>query len=681
MPPRRRARFPNPIREIENTFIPLADGTRLAARLWLPEDAERNPVPAILEYIPYRKRDFMRLRDEPMHRYYAGHGYAAVRVDLRGSGDSDGILEDEYLPREQLDAVEAIAWIANQPWCDGNVGMTGISWGGFNALQVAAHRPPALKAIITLCASDDRYADDAHYMGGCLLNENQIWGTVLFGINALPPDPAIVGEGWRDMWLARLAADRPFPAVWLEHQRRDEYWRQGSICERYADIECPVYAVGGWADGYSNAVPRLLEGLDVPRKGLVGPWSHNFPHNGVPGPAIGYLQEALRWWDRWLKGIDTGITSEPMLRVWMQDYATPEPFHETRDGRWVAEPTWPSPRIAPRVWHLGGNAELADAPVEAATLAIASPQTTGLAGGDWCGFGNEGEAPLDQRGDDGRSLVFDSGALDETLEILGSPEATLVLAADAPTAMVAVRLNDVAPDGTSARVTFGLLNLTHRTSHADPEPLEPGETVTATVRLNAIAHRFRAGHSVRLAVSTAYWPMAWPSPQPVTLSLETRGSRLELPVRQSDPDDAALAPFASPETAQATSSRTALAPPRLVRSIERDLTSNEVIYRLISEGGDLGTAAVARIEEIDLDLAHTVERCFRIDEQDPLTACTEIAEHMMLRRGEWEVRVSARTELTCTQKQFRVRAWLTADEGGVRVFSREWDEHIDRDLV
>lgn len=407
-----RHRLASPVREIENQFIPLADGTRLASRLWLPDDAETNPVPAILEYIPYRKRDFMRLRDEPMHHYYAAHGYAAVRVDLRGSGESDGILDDEYLPLEQQDATEVITWLAAQPWCDGNVGMTGISWGGFNSLQVAALRPPALKAVITLCASDDRYADDAHYMGGCLLNENQIWGTVLFGINALPPDPDLVGERWRDMWMQRLQSDQPFPALWLGHQHRDAYWKQGSICEDFSRIQCPVYAIGGWADGYSNAVPRLLAGLESPRKGLIGPWSHNFPHNGVPGPTIGYLQEALRWWDHWLKSIDTGIMKEPMLRVWMQDYAEPAPFHAQRPGRWVAEQNWPSTRIEPFRWHLSGNAALLETPDgAAATLTLCSPQTTGLAGGVWCGFGGEGESPLDQRSDDGRSLTFDSAPL------------------------------------------------------------------------------------------------------------------------------------------------------------------------------------------------------------------------------------------------------------------------------
>ncbi len=450
-----RKHLPHAVREIENVFIPMPDGCRLAARLWLPEDAEAQPVPAILEYIPYRKRDFMRLRDEPMHRYYAGHGYAAVRVDLRGSGDSDGVLADEYLPQEQADALAVIEWLARQPWCDGSVGMTGISWGGFNALQVAALAPPALKAVITLCASDDRYADDAHYMGGCLLNENQQWGTVLFAINALPPDPDIVGPRWRDMWRQRLEADQPFPALWLRHPHRDAYWRQGSVCEDFSRIRCPVYAIGGWADGYSNAVPRLLAGLRVPRKGLIGPWAHTFPHDGVPGPAIGYLQEALRWWDQWLKGSDTGVMDGPMLRVWMQDGVRPEPFHEQRPGRWVAEPRWPSPHVAGRRYYLTGAPSLEDTPGSDVTLRFCSPQSTGLAGGDWCGFGGEGEAPLDQRGDDGRSLSFDSQPLEQDLEILGAPELSLRIAVDRPLAILAVRLNDVTENGASTRVTFG----------------------------------------------------------------------------------------------------------------------------------------------------------------------------------------------------------------------------------
>ena len=257
--------FPRAVREVDPDWIPLADGNRLAAKIWRPADAETDPVPAILEYLPYRRRDFTAQRDALMHPYVAGHGYACVRVDLRGSGDSDGVLTDEYLPLEQDDALEVIAWLAAQPWCTGAVGMIGNSWGGFNALQVAARRPPALKAIITSCSTDDRYADDIHYMGGCLLVEQLRWASTMFAHNARPPDPAIVGARWRDLWMQRLRESGLWLEPWLRHQRRDAYYKHGSVCEDFGAIACPVLAVGGWADAYTNAIPRLMQGLSVPR--------------------------------------------------------------------------------------------------------------------------------------------------------------------------------------------------------------------------------------------------------------------------------------------------------------------------------------------------------------------------------------------------------------------------------
>ena len=289
--------FPHTISEIEFTRIPLSDGTHLACRYWIPEDAGKKPVPAILEYIPYCTRDGTAARDEAMHPYFAGHGYAAVRVDIRGSGESEGVLLDEYLELEQDDALEVVAWIAEQPWCDGKVGMMGKSWGGFNGLQVAARHPPALKCIITVFSTDDRYADDVHYIGGCLTTQNPEWAFVMFQAMARPPDPALVGEAWRDMWQQRLDAMEPWIIPWMEHQHRDEYWKHGSVSENYSDINIPDYAIGGWADTYSNPDSRLVEELDSPRKGLVGPWGHQYMHQVVPGPGMGFQDEALRWWD------------------------------------------------------------------------------------------------------------------------------------------------------------------------------------------------------------------------------------------------------------------------------------------------------------------------------------------------------------------------------------------------
>jgi len=362
----------------------------------------------------------MATRDVLIHPYYAGHGHACMRVDLRGSGESDGVLEDEHAPQEQEDLLEVIAWIARRPWCSGGVGMTGISWTGFNSLQVAARRPPALKAIVTLMSTDDRYADDVHYKGGCVSGLDMFpWGASMLHYDALPPHPQVVGdEGWRERWNERLEANFNWAETWLAHQRRVDYWRQGSVCEDYAAIEAAVYAIGGWTDGYTNAVLRLMAGLPGPRKGLIGPWSHSWPNNSIPGPSIGFLQDTLRWWDHWLKGVDTGIMDEPMLRVWMEDFVEPAPVIEQHPGRWVAEEAWPSPRIMPATWHLNAGT-LDDAPAPETRIDHRSLMFTGIDAGAWCMEGSPGDWPFDQRAEDGRSVVWDSQPLAEPIAILG----------------------------------------------------------------------------------------------------------------------------------------------------------------------------------------------------------------------------------------------------------------------
>lgn len=666
------------IEEIENVWIAMPDGTRLAARLWLPKQARETPVPAILEYIPYRKRDFMRQRDEPMHRYYALNGFASIRVDLRGTGDSEGVLEDEYLALEHDDAVAIIEWLVAQSWCSGAVGMTGISWGGFNALQVAALAPPGLKAVIALCASDDRYSDDAHYKGGCLLNENMQWGSILMLYNSLPPDPHIVGDQWRSMWQQRIDALQPFPALWMQHPWRDEYWRHGSVCEDFSAVKCPVYAIGGWADGYTNAVPRLLEGLCAPRKGLIGPWGHAFPHDAIPGPQIGYLQEAVRWWRHWLKGEDTGIMREPMLRAWVQDWVPPRPQHSERPGRWVGEEQWPSPRIERRRLHLGWGI-LGEQEQASYEIGISSPHTTGIRAGEWCGFGADGEAPRDQRADDGGSLLFDTEPLAESIDLLGAPELSLEIMADQPVAFLIARLCDVEPSGRSSRISYGILNLCHRDSHASPEPLRPGKWVMVRLKLDDLGQNIPAGHHLRLALSTGYWPMIWPTPKPVQLSIRTGRSVIELPVL-SPRGELAPDPFQPPLAAPGTQYET-IRPLAMRRTVEIDLTSNEMIYTLSGDGGEFGGAELARLDEIDLDLGYKQIKRYRLVEDEPLSAKTEFIQSAMLSRQDWRIEISCQTELHASEAHFHFRGELEARENDRSFARRDWSVSVPRRLL
>ena len=639
--------FPRAVRIIEHTTIPLKDGTQLAARIWLPEDAEQNPVPAILEYLPYRKRDGTYERDALTYPWLAGHGYAGVRVDIRGSGESDGLLSDEYARQEQDDALEIIAWLAAQPWCSGAVGMMGISWGGFNGLQVAARRPAALKAIVTICSTDDRYADDVHYMGGAKLNAGFGWASFFFGAMCHPPDPALVGERWRAMWLERLANVPLFLEIWTRHQRRDAYWRHGSVCEDYAAIQCPVYAVGGWTDGYTNAIPRLLERLAVPRKGLIGPWAHAYPHFALPGPQIGFLQDMLRWWDHWLKGAETGVMDEPMVRAWMTDSVKPAPYHETLPGRWVAEPSWPPPESkSHRLFLTDDGLRPERAPL--AARAVCSPQTVGKDAGSWCPFGRAADQAGDQRADDARSLVFETPPLDETIEILGAAVVTLEIASDRPIANIAARLCDVHPSAESLRVSFGVQNLTHRDGHETPQPLVPGERYQIRIQLNDAGVVFPAGHRIRLALSTTYWPMIWPAPEVATLTIF--GGTLDLPVRPTQAADAALPLLPGPETA--TPERPTVIRPGLVR-----------------------------IDRLGLELGTEGKFAFDITDDDPLSATAEMQRTETIQRDAWQVRIETRMRLSSTRDAFLLQASLRAWEGAREVCHREWDRSIPRDLV
>ncbi|MFI2812608.1 CocE/NonD family hydrolase [Microbulbifer sp. JSM ZJ756] len=668
--------LPRPIREIELAWIPISDGIHLAARIWMPEDAESAPVPAILEFIPYRRRDNTRARDDIMHPWFAGNGYACVRVDIRGSGDSEGLLEDEYLQRELDDGVEIIRWIAQQDWCDGNIGMIGISWGGFNGLQIAALRPPELKAVVSVASTDDRYADDVHHMGGCLLGDNLSWASTMFAFNSLPPDPEMVGERWREMWFQRLRGSGLWLEKWLRRQRRDDYWQHGSVCEDWGAIQCPVMAVSGWADGYTNAVFRLLANLQVPRLGLVGPWSHKYPHQGVPGPAIGFLQECKRWWDQWLKGEETGIMGEPMLRAWMQEHQPPTTFYQERPGRWVGEPQWPSPNIGERILTLAspGTLEPQESEVGEAVMTIQSPLSVGLFAGKWCSYAATPDLPHDQREEDGGALVFDSTQLDGPLEILGSPVVELELAADRPVAMVAVRLSDVAPDDKATRVTYGLLNLTHRDGSAEPTPLEPGKRYRVKVILNDIGHVFPDGNRLRVSISTSYFPLAWPAPVPVRLTIFTGTSRLVLPERpRRDTEDSEIV-FLPPEGARPLATRTVQAGQhkwRVVRDLETDVSTLEVI-------NDDG---VIYIEPVGVEMQRKALEWYSYRGYDYSSPQGETLWEWGYRRNNWEVRTVTRTVLESTPSHFNIHAQLDAYEGQKRVFSENWDVEIPRDLV
>jgi putative CocE/NonD family hydrolase len=656
---------------IENTWITARDGIRLACRLWLPEAAEQTPVGVVLEAIPYSKRDGTRAADNAWADAFCPYGFAFVRLDLRGSGESEGLLRDEYLAQEQEDILDVIAFLARQPWCNGSVGMRGYSWGGFNSLQVATRNPPALKAIITACSTDNRYIDDAHYVGGVLSSSCLDWGSLFANVLCDAPDPDSVGARWREMWKERLRNVPPIVAKWLRHATYDDYWKHGSISENYGAIRCGVYAVSGQVDAYSSAIPRLLAGLEAPRKGLIGSWSHGFPQNGNPGPALDWVIEEVRWWDYWLHGVDTGIMREPMLRAYISESTAAEVWPADTPGHWVAEQQWPSPNIQPHVWHLNETGLEAQQGA-VATRTIAPHQTLGTAKREWLPFNMALDLPKEQSHDDSLALAFDSAPLTEDTEVLGLGAARLRLSADRPVAKVVVRINEVLADGKSWSVTYGALNLTHRESHSNPSLLEPHKDYDVTVPLVYSAHRFKKGSRIRVAISEALWPLLAPSPEPVTLAIVTARSTLELPIRPyiGGQGVGTLPPMLRDRQSSSQPGPTTDTGETL-QTLGPDAAGKVTIIRNAPPSKDL----LADIRTERTSQSHTE---LSIRDADPTSSIWRVTLGAGSTRSDWDFRTLATTELRMTAREFIVTETLQAFERDKMVFDRTFTNRIKR---
>ena len=663
--------FPHRIRHDPDVRIPIGDRITLSAAIWRPITAIEQPLAAILEYIPYRKRDGTAARDALNHPYFAGHGYACVRVDLRGSGESEGLLDDEYTAQEQDDALEVLAWLADQPWCNSNVGMIGISWGGFNGLQIAARRPPELKAVVSIAASVDRYADDIHYKGGCLLAENFGWATQMMSYMSRPPDPLLIGDRWQTIWLERLQSLPHLAETWFSHQQRDDYWRHGSVCEDYSRITAPVLIVGGLADGYMNAIPALLSHLQTEVKGILGPWVHLYPHLAVPGPRIGFLQECLLWFDHWLKGQPNGVEKQPALRAYRREFDIPSPSAQHRSGSWIAETIWPSPHISPQTLYLNPTG-LEPTATEGDALICNSPEDVGIHAGEY--FAWQGpDQPGDQRDEDSRSLIFDYPITDRPLDLLGRPELHLRLSANRPQAHIAVRLNEVSDDGTSVRVSYGVLNLSQRQQpDAPPQALTADDPVDICLPLDMTCHRFRPGNRLRISISNSYWPLIWPDPEPVTLKIIPGASSIRLPVRtQRDQPD----PDWQPAVSAPPLALRDLRPTNRQRRIIHNLTDGRTIVDINYDNG--------KTQDPDHGLISSSihrERC-TIDPRDPNTARMECHWTQELQRDDWTVRTETRSTLHCDAEHFYLSAVIEAYIGDSKVHERQFHATVRRRFV
>ena len=639
--------------------------------MWLPADACDNPVPAILEIIPYRKRDSYAIRDQQNHAWLAARGYACIRPDMRGHGDSEGIMLDEYSPREQQDTVEVIEWLSKQKWCSGNVGMFGLSWGGIASMQAATHQPPALKAIVPVGASVDRYYDDGGYLVGGYAGQGLGWGGVMFGYCVRPPDPTVVGDVWRDMWMERLENTPMFAEKWLTHQLRDETWIQGSVCENYDKITVPVLGVSGWNDCWPNTMIRLLQNINAPCRAVSGAWAHVYPNLGGPGPQIGFLQLIRDWFDHWLKGVENGVMDEPAFLAFLQDSHDPDPNPNQRDGRWVGEDGWPTQSVKQQIFGLEPGILLDDPSQSKGTTTICSPVNLGLKTGEYMPISGIAELPQDQSGDDARSVCFDTLPFEEVFELLGTTNVHLRVSSDCDCGLIAARLCDVSPDGASTLITYGILNLKQRNGRETLAKVVPGKNMDVVVRLNDTGWSLKPGHRLRLALSTQLWPMAWTVEKPAILTLDLANSTLELPARNVGDDSEIIMPFA-PAEAETPPCHEVIEPSKGTRNIIQNVETGETIYDVTFNGGR------TKFEATNLTYGSQNSQRYSIIKDDPLSACIEYTANFSFTREDWDVRTESELTVTCDENNFYLKGRVVAFEKGEEMFARRWDIDVPR---
>ncbi|MEQ9490011.1 MAG: CocE/NonD family hydrolase [Alphaproteobacteria bacterium] len=637
--------FPHDIRIEPDLRIPMSDGRILSARLWLPVSADETPVPAVIEYDPYRHRDASYPRDALIHPWFAGHGFASIRLQPAGAGDSTGAPMDEYVRQEQDDCIEALAWIANRRWCSGKTGLYGLSWGANAALQVAARRPPSLKAIIPVHGTDNRFTDDIHYKNGCLLTAGLAWGATFRLYAQRPPDPESFGAGWRAEWLDRLDAAPDVLQTWLSHQTLDEYWRHGSVSENYGAIEAATLIVAGWADDYRNAALRLAAGLTCPHDLLAGPWGHEYPHLAGTKPRAGFLQIATDWWNRWLRDDAPATDADGMARLYLEDPAPAATRGKARDGCWKSLPISGLSALPEKRLYLSGAAE---------PVTVCTPLCAAIAADQWLTQGRGNGNVIDPRDLETGAAVFDLPVLEAPLEVFGQPSLTVTLTSDCPAGHLIVRLSSVLPDNDIQPLTMGLLNLRFRGGFDAPLDMPVDEPISVTVPLDALAHRLPAGGRLRLSISTRAWPLVWPEAVPATVTLLPSAGVLSLPYLPAglaadapDPPDASIPP------------------PAGLTWIRPDSLSLDIVQ---DDGGDRAARTQTRdhgafrIEETGMETSMTETQTFTSTENDALSAQAVFANTIRFARNGWSAKIESEVVVSADAGAFRVRSFVRAFE-------------------
>jgi putative CocE/NonD family hydrolase len=651
---------------IEQDWLRMRDGVRLSVTYYRPvprADGEKFPV--LLEMLPYRKDDFFRARDYSLYTYFVRHGYVMAKVDIRGTGSSEGHIPDrEYSVEELEDAVETIRTLSRQPWSNGRVGMWGISWSGFNALQVAMRRPPGLYAILVAHANDDLYKDDVHYIDGAL--HVDLYALEIDHDNGMPASPDYRVD---DAYIKSRFEAEPWILTYFRHQRDGDFWRSHSLRWRYDAIQVPVFMIGGLLDGYRDFIPRMLANSSVPMKAVIGPWNHSWPDDGVPGPNFEWRLEAVRWWDYWLKDMNTSILAEPRLSVFVRDGHEPDPQLQTTPGQWIGA-DWPLAGTEWRSFFPTKGGKLCETAFEPGIDRLPYRPATGIVLGYWWG-----EPTGDMREVEGSNLVYQGPVLEEKLQIAGFPRIHLRASVNASLAHWVARLEDVGPDGRVALVTGAVLNGSQRESRLEPKPLVPGEEYDLALDLHFTTWTFRSGHRIRLTVGNAAFPMIWPTPYPMTMQLRvgSDATRLELPVLR-------LKKFATPNYLPPESREELEGIEEISGSASGVLDKQQVVCDLTKRTICVTAEAEDLLRVKDLEIRTLSRTEYQTNELDPADSrFLGVREHQLKKVGR-AFRFRTTIDIRSDRENFYIVFLRELMEDGRSALVKEWKEKIPRDL-
>jgi uncharacterized protein len=532
-----RLRFPaevaprNDIRVDNRVPVRMRDGVTLFADVYRPVEAGRYPV--VVSRTPYSTERFPTAWDAAV--YLARRGYVYVFQDIRGRHESEGRWEPFF--DDEKDGYDTIEWAAKQPWSNGKVAMQGGSYLGQNQWRAAQAAPPSLVTIFPMVSSTSLYHDWITLNGGWRLSFNFGWGPVRQESRIMQnPGPHTL-EGLRAIHYDQVQWHLPLNTMqqlvgrqarfyddWLAHPGYDEYWKPLDAETRFDTIGIPVHTFGGWFDIFSQGTLRGYVGMSQKgasaeaRRGsniVIGPWGHGPSQKyGAldfgPEANVDALALQLRWYDYWLKGIDNGLASEPPVKLFVMGR-----------NEWVYEREYPLARTRYQPLYLasGGaaNGSRGDGRLRWEKPTGASPPdrfrydpddpVPSLGGNNCCGTPTPA-GPMDQRPIEARRdvLVYDSDILSEELEATGPVKVVLFASSDAVDTDFVAKLVDVHPDGSSYNMAEGILRARYRETLSQPKPLTPGQVYRLEIDLVGTSVAFRAGHRIRIHVTSSHFP-------------------------------------------------------------------------------------------------------------------------------------------------------------------------------